>query len=481
MKQLYLDRFLVSAIIYLCLIFTVLHSSVLLADEYISTDDLLENSSSTIAQDAILVDDSEEDTSSFTNMNETSNIFTVAISDNIRKQCVLPDNFVNQVVSSLKNSLINSGKFKVVTLDKAYQQELQDELKRVVELEIMDSNSASIDRISGIRYIAVLTFKSFAVKKRDFKESEKYKNGAIEFRAELVVQFINTSTRTIDFHIDVTARQLAALTEKYNYIDNGTSVDFTFNNKASGGSDRWSWSGTDEYNSTAPGAFAESNFKYTGKDSDYDGVDYEKKNIYKLLPNQKHVARNYSETKNMDNVRQKFKAESKVATSGEYREDAMHKEFYNLSQQNFASDALSKLADKLADKSVSKLSANIFPKKVIKILANNMLAINSGSENGISLGQTYTITSIVKERDPDTGKMLSFSVFVGSVEISAVENNTAIAELKQGDIFKIKVGMILTENAKTQLNEFNTNSESKPDSNLPFKRKGNNSKSKSNW
>ncbi len=192
----------------------------------------------------------------------------------------------------------------------------------------------------------------------------------MEFKAGLVVQFINTSTRIIDFQTDVSARQLAPLSEKYNYIDNGTSVDYTLNNKVAGGSEQWGWSGNDEYNSTDPGAFAESSFKYTEKDSDYDEVDYDKKDVHKLNPNQKNVARDYSGSRGMDNIRQKFKGESKIATSGEYQEDAMHKEFFKLSQQNFASEALSKLATKLSNKSVQMLSMNIYPKKVIKVLAN---------------------------------------------------------------------------------------------------------------
>ena len=452
------------------------------AAEYMSTDDLLgvdaeatrgfldvddqKELGNTVVGSDTLLEEEKDDFLQEDTPHSAAGIYTVALSRNVRELCILPEDLVAKVFDALESELINSGKFEILSLDRTVQGDLAGEVRRVVAQGIADRNAVNLGQVSGVKYIAVLTVTDFSVRRRNLSSSVRFANGALEFECGISLKFIDTSTHKVVAQVAAFAKQLAALPTRYNYVDEGIEIKQTVKARQSAAQGRWRWVG----DADASGRRIITD-DYAGEDAVRNlrtingwNVRQEQGRGYQDDGYKQSQSMDISENASAEIVKADNKI--KIKASGTIEEDAAYKEYYRLSQENFASKALTKLAGKLGKRITVELVKEFYPIKIIKIFKNGKLAINSGSENGLSKGQVLEVRSISRERDPDTGRMLAFEVPLGKVRIISINKESAVGKMISAADEAIKLGSVLYPVADEAIENEGSTLESQQD--LPF-------------
>jgi hypothetical protein len=78
----------------------------------------------------------------------------------------------------------------------------------------------------------------------------------------------------------------------------------------------------------------------------------------------------------------------------------------------------------------------------VVLIKGDMVYINRGSREGVSVGQTFTVGDVEVLRDPDTGEILDESMTeVARLTVSQVKEKLSICDVSSGDASGVAKGM----------------------------------------
>ncbi len=247
---------------------------------------------------------------------------TLALSNNVCVVKTVPERFVNSVVSSIRRAIVASGRFELVELKHTVEDELDNEIKRVVKHGITGKNAAKLGRVRGAKYLLVLSLDDYVVKENKLLMKQRGKEHIRELKAVLGIELIDTSTRTVVFSDTVSSRVLFEILKTQKQTLPEVVIQ-------------------DQSTST------KLNISIKSHNNDIDGNIVVEKNF------------------NAEN------ANNPVAAD------------YSTSQ---TSESIIELADKLAQKVVEKLEYDLFEIQVIKIISGESFRINAGRNMGLRPG-----------------------------------------------------------------------------------------------
>lgn len=107
--------------------------------------------------------------------------------------------------------------------------------------------------------------------------------------------------------------------------------------------------------------------------------------------------------------------------------------------QQFLSSAMGRLltagaSDLVAKIDPSKLVAVVTPKIQGRIISvdGKSVVLNIGSSKGVAVGQYFSAFDVKHIKDPDSGHMIDSVIKRGSIEITSVENDSAVGRIVNG-------------------------------------------------
>jgi len=114
------------------------------------------------------------------------------------------------------------------------------------------------------------------------------------------------------------------------------------------------------------------------------------------------------------------------------------------SSQQFQGSVMGKLITTVAD----NLSKKVDPTKMASVVASapavtghvvavtpdGDVVLNAGSEKGMSVGMTLTVIQVKQYLDPDSKKMISTEIPHGSIQVTSVSKDSAIAKKMSGTV-----------------------------------------------